>query len=221
MDPAEESISQESQLEEWLRSEDARHTATRLVVKYRLDIEASELLHETWVKLTASVQRGNSTFDQLTSPADVAKYAYRTMDNLCRDHLRSRQRRNEIILSDEGSGSIPIIDHGFDSVEQHDFLEQLLYAVGSVVERRPTCAGCSKGVAEAAALQAVHLLLAGDDAPDSNRPWLDQLLYRALDIVDSEQSHRAPDARRQRKARCGRCARDILAEALSSMGFAS
>jgi hypothetical protein len=221
MDLNEADGSSESSVVVWLRSEDAHTTAARLVVKYRLDIEAPELLHEAWVRLTASVQRGNDTLEQFDSPSDAAKYGFRAMDNLCRDHLRSRHRRNEVVLSDDATGSIPIIDRGFDSVEQRDFLERLLYAVGAAVERRPTCVGCSKGVAEAAALQAVHLLLAGDDAPDSNRPWLDQLLYRALDIVDLEQSHRAPDARRQRKARCGRCARDILAEALSSMGIRS
>ena len=219
MDPSEESLSQESLLENWLRSDDARLTASRLVAKYRLSIDASDLLNEAWVRLVSSVRRGNVSFTEMRDPTDAAKYGFRTLDNLCRDHVRSRQTRGEIVALDDERSLLPVMESGFDAVEQREFLERLLFAVSAVIMGRPLCAGCSKGVAEAAALQAVHLMLGGEDTSDTNRPWLDQLLYRALETVDPDHSNRSPDARRQRKLRCGKCAKDILADGLQAMGM--
>lgn len=213
------SNSAERLLDSWLRSEDARLTAARLVARYQLEIDASDLLHETWLRLSAAIHRGNSALSELSEPSEVAKYAYRAMDNLCRDFARTRRRRGELVVLDEVPALVPTTDGGFDSIEQQEFLGRLLYAVSSTIDGQPTCVGCAKGVAEAAALQAVHLLLAGDDATDSARPWIDQLLYRSLDIVDVDNAGRSPEARRQRKLRCGRCAREILTEALSVMGY--
>lgn len=219
MNPVEETSSPEALLEAWLRSDDARATALRLVAKYRLSIDASDLLNEAWVRLVSSVRRGNASFTDMRDSTDAAKYGFRTLDNLCRDHVRSRQTRGEIIAFDDERSLLPVMEGGFDAVEQREFLERLLFAVSAVVMDRPMCTGCSKGVAEAAALEAVHLMLGGDDTSDSNRPWLDQLLYRALEAVDPDHSSRSADARRQRKLRCGKCAKDILAEGLRTMGL--
>lgn len=205
----------------WLESDDAKDTAARLVVKYRLDTDPAELLNETWVRLTTSLRRRSAGLPEMNGLQDAAKYGFRTMDNLCRDRVRSRQRRSEIALIVDDSVSIPIVQGDFDSIEQQEFLRRLLHAVSRAISDRPRCAGCANGVAEAAALQVVHVLLADDDASDSNRPWLDQLLYRSLEIVDPDLSDRSPEARRQRKSRCGRCVRDILSQALSFMGFES
>ena len=219
MSPVDETSSPEALLETWLRSEDARSSATRLVAKYRLSIDASDLLNEAWVRLVSSVRRGNASFTDMRDPTDAAKYGFRTLDNLCRDHVRQRQTRGEVVAFDDERSLLPVMESGFDAVEQREFLERLLFAVSAVVMDRPMCAGCSKGVAEAAALEAVHLMLGGEDTTDSNRPWLDQLLYRAMESVDPDHSTRSADARRQRKLRCGKCAKDILADGLLAMGL--
>lgn len=218
MNPIEESISTETLLENWLRSDDARSTASRLVAKYRLSMDASDLLNEAWVRLVSSVRRGGASFTGMRDSTDAAKYGFRTLDNLCRDHVRQRQSRGEVVVFDDDRSLLPVMESGFDAVEQREFLERLLFAVSAVVMDRPLCAGCSRGVAEAAALEAVHLMLGGEDTTDSNRPWLDQLLYRALEAVDPDHSTRSADARRQRKLRCGKCAKDILADGLRAMG---
>lgn len=219
MDPIEESLSQGSLLEVWLRSDDARTTASRLVAKYRLSTDAADLLNEAWVRLVSSARRGNSSFADIRESSDAAKYGFRTLDNLCRDQVRRRQTRGEIVSFDDVPSLFPVMESGFDAIEQREFLERLLFAVSSVVMERPLCAGCAKGVAEAAALQAVHLMLGGEDTSDTNRPWLDQLLYRALETVDPDHATRSADARRQRKLRCGKCAKDILADGLEAMGM--
>lgn len=218
MEPTEESISPESLLEAWLRSDDARATASRLIVKYRLSLDPSDLVNEAWVRLVSSVRRGNMSFADMQGPADAAKYAYRTLDNLCRDHVRRRRSVGEIVPIDDEPARLPVMEGGYDAVEQREFLERLLFAVSATIMGRPLCSGCSKGVAEAAALHAIHLMLGGVDSPDTNRPWLDQLLYRALETVDPAHADRSPDARRQRKLRCGKCAKDILADGLQAMG---
>lgn len=219
MSPVEETSSPEALLEAWLRSDDARTTASRLVAKYRLSIDAPDLLNEAWVRLVSSVRRGNMSLTDMREPSDAAKYGFRTLDNLCRDHVRGRRTRGEVVAFDDERSLLPVMESGFDAIEQREFLERLLFAVSAVVMDRPMCAGCSKGVSEAAALQAVHLMLGGEDTTDSNRPWLDQLLYQAIEAVDPDQSTRSPDARRQRKLRCGKCAKDILADALRAMGM--
>lgn len=219
MGPTEESLLPESLLEAWLRSDDARMTASRLVAKYRLSIDASDLLNEAWVRLVASARRGNMSLTDMREPSDAAKYGFRTLDNLCRDQVRRRQTRGEIVAFDDEPSLLPVMESGFDAVEQREFLERLLFAVSAVVMDRPLCAGCARGVAEAAALQAVHLMLGGEDTSDTNRPWLDQLLYRALETVDPDHANRSADARRQRKLRCGKCAKDILADGLDAMGM--
>lgn len=214
-----ESSASGASLEAWLRSEDARTTASRLVAKYRLRIDAAELLNDAWIRLTAALRRGGTALDHMTDPTDAAKYCFRTLDNLCRDHLRRREVRGEVVPLDESPSLLPVMESGYDAVEQREFLERLLFAVSAVVMDYPVCVGCAKGVAEAAALQAVHLMLGGSDTSDSNRPWLDQLLYRALETVDLDQGERSSDARRQRKLRCGKCAKGILAEGLERMGL--
>lgn len=219
MGSSEESISPETLLEAWLRSEDGRATASRLIAKYRLSVEAPELLNEAWTRLVSASRRGGISFSNMREPSDAAKYAFRTLDNLCRDQVRRRQTRGEVVPLDDNPSLLPVMETGFDAIEQQDFLESLLFAVSALVSDRPLCAGCSKGVAEAAALQAIHLMMGGEDTTDSSRPWLDQLLYRALDVVDPDQEARSSDARRQRKLRCGKCAKDLLGLGLESIGI--
>ena len=219
MSSSDQSRSAASLLEDWLRSEDGRVTASRLVAKYRLSIDAAELLNEAWIRLTSAIRRGGTALDQMTDPTDAAKYGYRTLDNLCRDQVRRRVTRGEVVPLDDSPSLLPVMEGGYDAVEQREFLERLLFAVSAVVMDRPMCAGCAKGVAEAAALQAVHFMLGGADTTDSNRPWLDQLLYRALESVDPDHADRSADARRQRKLRCGKCAKEILADGLETMGM--
>jgi hypothetical protein len=190
-------------------------------VKYRLSTDASDLLNEAWVRLMSSIRRQGVQFSATPDVSDVAKYGFRTLDNLCRDQVRRLRTRGEIVPLDGAPALLPVMETGFDAIEQREFLERLLFAVSAIVMDRVKCVGCSKGVAEAAALHAVHLMLGGEDTSDTNRPWLDQLLYRALESVDPEQTGRSADARRQRKLRCGKCAKDILADGLVSMGLGS
>ena len=201
---------------EWLTSADARQCARRLVSRYRLATEADEVLSECWARLSAALQRRTEAYPGIVDSRTATRFAYRSLDNLCRDLARATRRRGEMVPLHDDKLVLFDVDH-YGSVEQRMLLEQLLAAVGRIVSEHRHCAGCPAEVAAAAALEAVHLMLRGDIGDESGRTWLDRILYQALDNVDGNDS-RSAEARRQRKSRCGRCASELLAEGLISLG---
>lgn len=201
---------------DWLTSADARQCARRLVGRYRLSTEADDVLSECWARLSATLQRRSEAYPGIVDAKSATRFAYRSLDNLCRDLARATRRRGEMVPLHDDKLVLFDADH-FGSVEQRMFLEQLLAAVGRIVSEHRQCAGCPAEVAAAAALEAVHLMLRGDIGDESGRTWLDRILYQALDNVDGNDG-RSAEARRQRKSRCGRCASELLAEGLISLG---
>lgn len=201
---------------EWLTSADARQCARRLVSRYRLATEADDVLSECWARLSAALQRRTEAYPGIVDSRTATRFAYRSLDNLCRDLARATRRRGEMVPLHDDKLVLFDVDH-YGSVEQRMLLEQLLAAVGRIVSEHRHCAGCPAEVAAAAALEAVHLMLRGDIGDESGRTWLDRILYQALDNVDGN-DNRTAEARRQRKSRCGRCASELLAEGLISLG---
>jgi hypothetical protein len=201
---------------EWLTSADARQCARRLVDRYRIPTEADDVLSECWARLSTALHRRGEPYPGIVDAKTATKFAYRALDNLCRDLARTSRRRGDLVSLDEDKVVLFGADH-YGSVEQRLLLEQLLVAVGRIVAEHRHCAGCPAEVAAAAALEAVHLMLRGDIGDESGRAWLDRILYQALDNVDGN-DERSPEARRQRKSRCGRCASELLAEGLVQLG---
>lgn len=202
----------------WISSDDARHSAQRLIARYRLRIEPGDLLNDLWSKLASSLERRGEPYPDIADAQSAARFAYRSMDNLCRDMLRSARRRGELVPMEDDSIEFSTMG-GYSSVDQKILLEQLLFSVGAVLRSRRTCPGCPESVAGAVALETVHLMLKGDVGDESGRQWLDRLLYEALESVDPEHAERTAEARRQRKSRCGRCASEIITQGLQSMGL--
>lgn len=201
----------------WIMGEDARLTARRLTSKYRLQIEPGDLINETWLKLAQSFGRRGEPYDDLNDDKSAARFAYRAMDNLCRDMTRSAKRRGDVVEYDDLSLAYATAG-GFSEVDQKLFLEQLLFSVGSMVKSPKDCPGCPSAIAAAVALETVHLMMRGDVGDESGRQWLDRLMYEALEAVDGNQRDRSGDAQRQRKLRCGRCATEIITLGLDKMG---
>lgn len=201
----------------WITSDDARLTARRLLAKYRLRIEPGDLVNETWAKIAQAFARREEPYDDLGDEKSAARFAYRTMDNLCRDSVRSSKRRGEVVEYDDLSLAYATAG-GFSEVDQKIFMEQLLFSVGVTVKSPHDCPGCPPAIAAAVALETVHLMMRGDIGDETGRQWLDRLMYEALDLVDHRQKDRSSDAQRQRKLRCGRCATEIITRGLDKMG---
>jgi hypothetical protein len=201
---------------EWLTSADARQCARRLVDRYRVPTDADDVLSECWARLSAALQRRGEPYPGIVDAKTATRFAYRTLDNLCRDLARASRRRGEVVPLNDDKVVLFGVDH-YGSVEQRLLLEQLLATVGRIIAEHRHCAGCPAEVAAAAALEAIHLMLRGDIGDESGRAWLDRILYQALDNVDGNDT-RSAEARRQRKSRCGRCASELLAEGLVALG---
>ena len=201
---------------DWLTSADARQCARRLVDRYRVPSEADDVLSECWARLSTALQRRGEPYPGIVDAKTATRFAYRTLDNLCRDLARASRRRGEVVPLHDDKVVLFGADH-YGSVEQRLLLEQLLATVGRIIAEHRHCAGCPAEVAAAAALEAIHLMLRGDVGDESGRTWLDRILYQALENVDGNDD-RTAEARRQRKSRCGRCASELLAEGLISLG---
>ena len=201
---------------DWLTSADARQCARRLVYRYRVPSEADDVLSECWARLSTALQRRGEPYPGIVDAKTATRFAYRTLDNLCRDLARASRRRGEVVPLHDDKVVLFGADH-YGSVEQRLLLEQLLATVGRIIAEHRHCAGCPAEVAAAAALEAIHLMLRGDVGDESGRTWLDRILYQALENVDGNDD-RTAEARRQRKSRCGRCASELLAEGLISLG---
>lgn len=201
---------------DWLTSSDARQCARRLVDRYGVRSEADDVLSECWARLSAALQRRGEPYPGIVDAKTATRFAYRTLDNLCRDLARVSRRRGDVVPLNDDKVVLFGADH-YGSVEQRLLLEQLLATVGRIIAEHRHCAGCPAEVAAAAALEAIHLMLRGDVGDESGRAWLDRILYQALDNVDGNDS-RSAEARRQRKSRCGRCASELLAEGLVALG---
>jgi hypothetical protein len=96
-------------------------------------------------------------------------------------------------------------------------IEQLLFAVGRRARLGVHCPGCHDELVVAASLELLHLLLLDHDGSSSGNTILDRLLYEALDRVAHDHSV-AEDARRQRKARCGKCIVSMIESGLRDIG---
>jgi len=202
---------------EWLTGDDARQTARRLVGKYQLRIEPGDLINEVWAKIAQAFGRRSTSHDDMYDVKGAARFAYRAMDNLCRDMVRSQKRRGEVVEYDDLSIAYATAG-GYSEIDQKIFLEQLLYSVGATVKSPKDCPGCPPAIAAAVALETVHLMMRGDVGDETGRQWLDRLMYEALEAVDGNQRDRSPDAQRQRKLRCGRCATEIITAGLDKLG---
>lgn len=200
----------------WLTSTDARLCAKRLVSRYGVPAEAEDVLSESWVRLSSALQRRGDPYPGILDVQTATRFAYRTLDNVCRDLARANRRRGEVVPLHDDKVVLFGADH-YGSIEQRLLLEQLLATVGRMAAEHRHCAGCPAEVAAATALEAIHLMLRGDVGDESGRTWLDRILYQALENVDGN-DNRTAEARRQRKSRCGRCASELLADGLISLG---
>lgn len=203
---------QRALLDSWLRSDDATVTARRLLTRRGLDASPADLVNDAWVRITESIARRTEPYPELTESRHAARFCARVLDNLSRDRLRSGARRREVELFDT------FADERADpaAMDTRLMLQQLLGAVAARAEQLDPCPGCPDEVVAAAALELIHLVLAGHDGGERGRTWIDQMLYLALDRVDGGVS-RTEAAASQRKARCGRCIDGLLRAAAADL----
>lgn len=193
-------------LERWLRSDDARATAARLLTRRGLANSADDLLQDGWVRIHESVARRSEPYRDLDQPEHAARFGARVLDNLSRDRLRAVSRRREVELIDVVGEDLV----STSATESRLLLEQLLVTVAHRAERdAEPCPGCPDRVVAAAALEMIHLVLAGHDGGERGRTWWDQMQHLALERVDGG-AVRSDAAANQRKSRCGRCIDTLL-----------
>lgn len=198
--------------EQWIQSDAARRTAGRLIARRGLQQSADDLVNEAWLRLRGTFRRRTEPYPRLDTIDDVSRFGARLLDNLTRDWLRSRGRRREVALAD----TVVLLDPGTDGVEQRHIVEQLVYAVGRRSRQPLQCSGCPDETVVAAALELLHLVLAGHPDEGDGRQWLDRMLYEAFDRLDDVE--RSEAARAQRKSRCGRCVMALLESAWRDLG---
>lgn len=203
---------QRSLVEQWLASGDARLTARRLTKRRCLDVDADELIHDAWIRVTTAFSRRNEPFPDMTDDRSAARYGARILDNLTRDRLGSmRSHTGESIELADGGEVFQLGTNGGESVVvDRMVVEQLLHAVARRGDAGTTCAGCQSTVVVAATLEVIHMILNGDEGGDRGRTWFDKVLRTALDRVDPHHP-RSKAAADQRISRCGRCISLLLA----------
>lgn len=206
---------QQRGLDEWLLSEDGRLAARHALRRRGLDRSADELVNEAWMKLRTTFARRSDPYPDMSTPDQFARFGCRVLDNLSRDWLRAARRAAQTDLA-LVSDSDKTDDGAFQQAETRILLEQLLGAVAKRAERAIACVGCPDEVAVAAALEVVHMALSGQEGSSTGRTWIDKMLHTALERIDGD-VERSPEARNQRKSRCGRCATGLLNSALTDV----
>ena len=87
-------------------------------------------------------------------------------------------------------------------------LEEMRRVVVTLSREGHPCSGCPPEVVLAASLQIINSQMMGDSASISD------LMYEALEAVDTDFPGGKSDAARQRKMRCGRCVLGLLRRAV-------
>lgn len=204
---------QQSLIEEWVASDEARAAAERYLRWRGLDGDPAEICNETWMRLTASLQRRDEPLPAVTSISDAAAYCSRVIDNIVRDRRRATMRSAASPL--DGTAELTAATGGTaheSQVLDRVMVEQLLHFVAAHGLDGVRCDGCPPAVVVATALEVLHMVLAGDEGGDRGRNWFDRIIHTALTRVDGvDRSERAQD---QRKSRCGRCVVDLLGAAM-------
>jgi hypothetical protein len=201
-------------IEAWLQSSDAERTAFRLVHRRQLGRSGHELLNELWIRCRDSFDRRSEPYPEMQSSAAAHRFAARSLDNLSRDWRRSGRRDASLvgieIVEPDGART--------STIEDRVLIEQLLRSVGRRAQAGLPCAGCRSEVVTAAALEVLHLVLAGEDGGSEGRTWFDRVMYEALDRLDGRADGRSQAARAQYKRRCGLCVQSLLEAAGRDLG---
>lgn len=205
--------SQRQLVEGWLQSAEALHYAKRLTHRHRLRRSGEEVVSEAWIRMQGTFSRRSEPYPDLGSRESAQRFVARVLDTMCRDMARLQWKRDAQQAADA-------FEQGHTPHSTSDgklLIEQLLFAVGRRARHGVQCSGCHDEVVIAASLELLHLLLIEHDGSMSGNTLLDRLLYEALDRVTLEHSL-AEDARRQRKARCGKCIVAMIESGLRDMG---
>jgi hypothetical protein len=204
---------QQSLIEEWIASDEARAAAERYLRWRGLGGDPAEICNEAWMRLTGSLQRRDEPLPAVTSINDAAAYCTRVIDNIVRDRRRAALRAASSPL--DGLAELTAATGGSTHESQvldRVMVEQLLHLVASRGVGDVRCDGCPPAVVVATALEVLHMVLAGDEGGERGRDWFDRIVHTALGRVDGgDRTERAQD---QRKSRCGRCVVDLLGSAM-------
>lgn len=203
-------------LESWLQSDDARQYARSLAARRPGGASADELISEGWLRLQSVFTRREVPFPDLDTEKNAARFMARVLDNISRDFVRRALRRMETELVD----SIGVVPSPTAQVDTRVVLQHLVVAVGRRSRHSDECPDCQRAIVAAGALELLHLVLNDHDGVGSSNNVLDRLLYEALDRVSGDRSA-SEAARRQRKARCGRCITALLEQGLRDIGAAA
>ena len=204
---------------EWLTSDDARRAAVAHVRRYRLRLDADDLISETVIAMQQRMSRRTMPLVEQGVGSAAVKFAARAMSNVAKDHARrtARDARHEIELA----RAFPVRSGAEEQVTSAIFVEQLISSVNDLVRNSPACPGCHKEVVFAAATEVLQLVLiegaSGDDAPRDNA-WFDDAIEAVIDRT-SPHASQLPSARRKRRSRCTRCVIDLLGGALRKIGY--
>lgn len=195
----------------WVTGDDARRSAQSLVARHGLELDASDLVQQAWVRVTTSLGVRSEPLPAVDSPEDAARYGYRILSNLAIDAVRSANRRAvSPIEFDAREAAGPE-----DSVLSMVFFEELLRRLAAASISPGNCGGCSPDVVRSIAVRAVQSIALERVRVDAvDRGDFDSIIDEAVGRV----SGGADDStRRKRKSRCVGCVREVVARVMTEM----
>lgn len=207
---------QRQMLEERLISAEARSYASRLVNRRNPGHSPTDVIDEAWLRINQMIGRRDVPMAGIGSAAEAARYIARTLDNVSRDLARQETRR-QLLAAHLAAGVDQV--HSDASLHSSALLLQVLGAIGERSRLGVECRGCESALVTSSALETIHLIAEGHGDGSGSR-ILDEILHEALSRMAPHLSTSSA-ARRQRKARCGPCVRELIEASLADLGIAA
>lgn len=213
-------------------SNEARRHARRALQKFDLPAaDVDDVIHDTWVDITATFNRRNAPYPHLDTEQSVARYANTVITNNVVDRVRKASHRHERPIPRQNSDGdhrdhddiqrLPSDLETLGDIDTKHLALQLRAAVATRTEQKlERCHGCNDNIVFAVALYVCNAAGASNEVVEDH---LDDLIYRGLRVADpatfAASTDIATDAQRQKKSRCGRCIKTLLRKAADDIGL--
>jgi len=200
---------QRSAILDFFATVEARSWCSRCCRKFGLPEDmVGDVLSSAYIRVASALDRRTVPFDDMSTIDSASRYAARACENASIDFARAARRRREVPTVNDEMSDIGSDDANLAMHAGRWALEEMRRVVVTLSREGHPCSGCPPEVVLAAALQIINSQLMGDSASISD------LMYEALEAVDTGFPGGKSDAARQRKMRCGRCVVGLLRRAV-------